>query len=63
MASVSSKKREALLLKEKKYLLLVFKISNCVFRIKLFFQVFISFASMSHNPDAGIKDPHFSLKL
>ena len=46
-----------------KYLLLVLKILSCVFRIKLFFQVFVSFAYMSYNPDTGIKDPHFSLKL
>ena len=46
-----------------KYLLLVLKILSCVFRIKLVFQVFVSFASMSYNPDAGIKDHHLSLKL
>ena len=28
-----------------------------------FFQVFVTFASMSYNPDTGIMDPHFSLKL
>ena len=28
-----------------------------------FFQAFVSFASMSYNPDTGIKVPHFSLKL
>ena len=38
-------------------------IKLCVFRIKLFFQVFVSFASISYNPDTGIKDYHFSLKL
>ena len=37
------------------------KILSCVFRIKLFFEVFVSFASMSYNLDTGIKDPHFSL--
>ena len=26
-------------------------------------QVFVSFASMSYNPDTSIKDPQFSLKL
>ena len=46
-----------------KHLLLVLKILSCVFGIKLFFQVFVPFASMSQNPDTGIKDPHFSLKL
>ena len=33
------------------------KILSCVSRIKLFFQVFVSFASMPFNPDTGIKDP------
>ena len=46
-----------------KYILLVLKILSCVFRVKLFFQDFVSFASMSYNPDTGIKDPHFSLKI
>ena len=46
-----------------KYLLLLLKILNCVFRKKFFFQVFVSFASMSYNPDTGVEDPHFSLKL
>ena len=39
------------------------KIFSCVFRINLFFEVFISFASMSFNLDTGIKDPHFSLVI
>ena len=33
------------------------------FQNKVIFQVFVSFASMSYNPDTGINDPHFSLKL
>ena len=44
-------------------LLLALKDMSCVFRINLFFQVFVSFPSMSYNPDTGIKDPHSSLKL
>ena len=47
----------------KKYTLLVLKIFSFVFRIKLFFQVFVFFASMSYNPDTGITDPHFNLEL
>ena len=46
-----------------KYLSLVLNILSCVFRIKLFFEVFVSFASEFYNFDTGIKDPHFSLKL
>ena len=33
------------------------------FQKKVFFQVFVSFDSMSYIPDTGMKDPHFSLKL
>ena len=42
-------------LRVQKYLLLVLKILSCFFRKKLFSQVFVSFASMSNNPDTGIK--------
>ena len=33
------------------------------FQNKVIFHIFVSFAFMSYNPDTGIKDPHFSLKL
>ena len=46
-----------------KYILLVLKLLSCVFRVKLLFQDFVSFASMPYNPDTDIKDPHFSLKI
>ena len=39
------------------------KDTELCFQKKVFFQVFVSFASMSYNPDTGVEDPHFSLKL
>ena len=41
----------------------VFSPKDIVLRRKLLFQVFVSFVSMSYNPDTGIKDPCLSLKF
>ena len=33
------------------------------FQNTVFLKVFVSFASISYNPNTGIKDPHFNLKF